>query len=103
MAATRHMIVGEGTPIYRALKLLDETLDFGFDWSRLLRGDTISVSTWIVPDGLSQPAASSTAGDRTTVWLAGGSAAGRCHEVVNSITTTGGRTHRRTLRLEIEA
>jgi len=101
MAATRHLLVGEGTPIYRAWKGLDETLDFGFDWSRLLRGDTISSSVWTVPDGLTQPSASSTSGERTTVWLAGGGAAGRIFEVRNAITTAAGRIYQRVMRVEI--
>lgn len=101
MAASRHLIVAEGLPRYSAWKGIEESLDFGFDWSRLLRGDTISTSVWTVPEGLTQPSASSIAGARTTVWLAGGGAAGRIYEVANAITTNTGRIHRRVMRIEV--
>ena len=79
----------------------DAILDYGWDWSAWLSGgDTISASSWTVPTGLTTPANSRTT-TTTTVWLSGGTA-GAQYEVINRITTTGGRTDDRTIVIQCE-
>lgn len=80
----------------------DEVLDYGFDWSAWLAGDTIATSTWtITPSG---PTSSNPTKDATstTVWLSGGTNGGQ-HTVVNRITTAGGRTAEKALTVVIQA
>ena len=80
----------------------DEVLDYVRDWAPLLLdGDTISSSTWVVPDGLTKGSDSHTA-TTATVWLSGGTA-GTDYAVVNRIVTAGGRTHKKTLTFKIRA
>lgn len=97
--ANRIMIVGPADETYQASKTPDEILDYGFDWSRILRGDTITASDWDT-DGLSQPSASSIDGGKAIVWLAGG-AAGAVHSLVNTVTTSGGRHYQRSICLRV--
>jgi|11_taG_2_1085331.scaffolds.fasta_scaffold28574_2 hypothetical protein len=90
-------------------KAPDEILDFTIQYQLsnaagdyLFRNsaDTISSSTWIVPAGITQTKAQNT-GLSTTIWLSGGSL-GNTYELVNKITTTGGRTKQRTIRVRIK-
>lgn len=74
-------------------------LDYGVDWSAWLGTDTISSSTWTVPAGLTQSAATNDT-TSTTVWLSGGTV-GQRYSVVNRIVTTGGRTDERTIRIVV--
>jgi hypothetical protein len=81
--------------------------DYACDWTRWLQeGETVTDSTWIVPDGL-------TAGDGTNgalapsheggvavVWLMGG-VDRTTYQVVNRITTSMGRTDDRTLTIYV--
>lgn len=77
----------------------DEVLDYEIDWTSRLDGDTISSSTWTVPDGLTS--SSNTNTDSTvTIWLSGGTV-GTIYRVMNEITTTGGRTMDQTVNLKI--
>ena len=77
----------------------DATLDFRVDWSVWLGEDTISMSAWIVPAGITQDSATN---DTTTatVWLSGGSV-GRSYHVVNRITTAAGRVNDQTLVIKV--
>lgn len=75
------------------------TLDYGLDWSAWLEGDTIATSTWTIPAGLTT-ADDSNDTTTTTVWLGGG-IAGTTYRVTNQITTAGGRTDERTIRITV--
>lgn len=80
----------------------DETLDYKIEWEdRLGDGDTIQVSTWIVPPGLVQNSNSLTT-DTTTVWLSGGTVS-ETYTVTNRVTTAQGRIMDQSARLQISA
>lgn len=69
----------------------DEVLDYQMDWSaRLTSGDTISISTWIVPEGITKDSDSNTT-TTATIWLSGG-VAGSQYKFTNRVVTAGGRT-----------
>lgn len=85
------------TSTYQAVKDPDAVLDYQFDWTAWLDGDTISSSSWVVPAGLTNDADVNTTAT-ATVWLSGGTA-GSAYDVVNRIVTAGGRTEDRTLRI----
>ena len=70
-------------------------LDYTLDWSRRLVGDTISSSVF-TSSGVVIDSQSNTA-TTTSVILSGDP--NMVSDVVNTITTTGGRTERRTLRV----
>lgn len=74
-------------------------LDYQFNWAEWLAEDTIAASTWTADDGLTV-ASSAFTNVLTTVWLSGG-AVGLTYAVTNHITTAGGRTDERTLRIEV--
>lgn len=78
----------------------DAVLDYTFDWTQWLAGDTISNSTWNVPAGLTSTGSASTA-TSATVWLSGGTA-GLSYEVSNRITTANGRTDDRSIIIKVE-
>ncbi len=75
-------------------------LDYSIDWSRWLDGDTIAISTWTVPDGISETEATHTA-SIATIWLSGG-IAGSEYLITNRIATASGREDERTLRIVVE-
>lgn len=78
----------------------DEILDYTIDWPEDRIGtDTISASTWIVPVGITQNSASFT-DTSTTIWLSGGTE-GERYDLVNRITTSGGRTVEQTISLKV--
>lgn len=75
-------------------------LDYRVDWSAWLpEGDTIDTSTWTVPSGINKDSESN---DTTsaTVWLSGGTA-GVNYQLVNRVTTAGGRTDDRTITISV--
>jgi len=74
-------------------------LDYGLDWSAWLDGDTIDTSTWTITTGLTKDGDDHD-GTTTTVWLSGGTA-GTSYRATNRITTTGGRTDERTIRITV--
>lgn len=75
--------------------VLDYTVDWdGDDW---LGADTISTVTWTVPAGLATASSSNTT-TTATIWLSGGTAE-QDYDVQCRITTAGGRTDERTIRL----
>lgn len=74
----------------------DATLDYEFDWAAppplgpwLPDGDTITASTWAVPEGITKASDSHT-DTTTTIWLSGGTA-GASYKLTNHITTAAGR------------
>lgn len=73
------------------LKDPDETVDYELNWAPELRdADTIASSTWIIPTGIAKD--SDTHGDSTvTIWLSDGTM-GTAYDLINRITTAGGRT-----------
>jgi len=83
---------------FRSTKDPASTLDYVFDWSEWLAGDIISTSGWVAPPDLTVENGAGKTDTTTTVWLSGG-IAGKRYEVVNQITTAGGRVSERTLSL----
>jgi hypothetical protein len=73
-------------------------LDYGFDWTSWLAGDTITTSTWTVPSGsgLSMHSAA-IAGNTTLVWLSGGTRSAKGYTVTNHIETAAGRKDDRSM------
>jgi len=83
---------------HRFVKDPDATLDYGFDWSRWLEGDTIQLaSVSVSPSGLTITRVDfSTTG--VVVWLSGG-APGSTYLVTCRIETASGRVDERSMRL----
>lgn len=79
----------------------DEVLDYVIDWSARLDTDTISTSAWTVPTGLTDTDEDHTT-TTTTLWLSSGTL-GEAYEILNRITTTGGRTMDQTVKLHIKS
>ncbi len=78
----------------------DARLDYEVDWSDWLDDDTIVDSEWLVPDGITSDADTSTT-TTATIWLLEGDA-GRSYDVVNRITTAAGRINDRTIKIKIQ-
>lgn len=96
------------TPYFQQVeKAPGDTLDYGFDWNGstaaggpwLATGDTIATSTWTPASGINTSGAA-ISGAVTSVFISGGTL-GSTYDVVNTITTTGGRTKVLTLRVKI--
>jgi hypothetical protein len=85
------------SPIVTYSKDPNAVLDYTIDWSAWLGDDQILTSTWTVPGGLSQSGVTFS-GSTTTIWLSGG-IAGTSYSVYNQITTVGGRTEKRTFKV----
>ena len=79
----------------------DDVLDYAFDWSKWLDGDTIGASSFdlVVPAGLVIDSQSNTA-SVSTVWLSGG-IDGQQGQVRCRIVTAGGRTRDATATINI--
>lgn len=77
-------------------------LDYVVDWTAwLASGETISVSTWTVPAGITQTTpAPSTNGTKDTIWLTGGTI-GTEYTITNHITTTAGRQNERSFVVSV--
>lgn len=75
----------------------DTTLDYPFAWGPDLEDDTIVTSQFLLPDGMTQVSASNT--DTTTVVFLSGPQCGRIYRCTNRITTAGGRTMDKTIRI----
>lgn len=73
--------------------------DFEFNWVAELNGDTISTSSFILPDGMTQVSASNTT-TTATVFVSGGTN-GQLYRITNRVVTAGGRTYDRTYRVLI--
>jgi hypothetical protein len=80
----------------------DEVLDYEIDWTKRLDGDTIATSVFEVAVGDAVVDSDSNTTTATTVWLSGGTLDETC-EVLNRITTAGGRTMDQTVKLKIKA
>ena len=76
-------------------------LDFKIDWSGWLGTDTIATSTWTVPTGITQSAATNTT-TAAIIWLSGGTL-DTSYDLVNHITTAGGRSDDRTITITISS
>lgn len=79
----------------------DEVLDYSIDWSGRLGADTISTSTWTVPDGITKDSDDKST-TTTTLWLSGGTE-GETYSFLNRIVTAGGRTMDQTVKLKIKS
>ncbi len=78
----------------------NEVLDYALNWTGRLTGDTIATSVWTVPAGITSN--SETVSDKQTViWLSGGSN-GTWYELLNRITTAGGRTMDQTVKIFVK-
>lgn len=77
----------------------DEVLDYDVDWTDHLDGDTISTSTWILPDSLTKISDSHT-DSFTKIWLSGG-IINTTVTLTNVIVTVGGRVLTQDIRLPI--
>lgn len=82
---------------FTATKDPSAILDYQFNWATWLGSDTIATSTWTVPAGITQSSETETT-TTATIWLSGGTD-GSDYQVVNTITTAGGRTDQRTLTI----
>jgi hypothetical protein len=81
------------------LKDPDAVLDYGWDWSAWLNGDTITASSWTVEAGITADSDTFDA-TTTTIWLSGGTV-GTSYALVNHITTAAGREDDRTLTVTL--
>lgn len=85
-------------PTYR--KDPSDVLDYGFDYSSWMdTGDSISTSTWTVPDGITKTSQSND-DDHTTIWVSGGTA-GTKYRITNKIVTDEGRTLERSFDIVV--
>jgi hypothetical protein len=75
----------------------DAVLDYQFDWSAWLAGDTIASHAVTVPTGLTL-VSSSNSSTAVTVWLSGG-VAGVSYPVTCHIVTAAGREDDRTITI----
>lgn len=76
-------------------------LDFAFDWSSLLSsGDAIVSASATASDGITIDA-DGVSGAVHTVWLSGGTH-GRSYYVWSEVTTSGGRTDRRSVTISVK-
>jgi hypothetical protein len=87
------------TPDYE--KDPDSTLDYQFNWKSELDGDVITVSEFLLPDGMTQVSASNTT-NTATIFVTGGDCGG-IYRVTNRITTDGGRTFDATIKIAVRA
>lgn len=80
----------------------DEVLDYEINWSDRLDGDTISSSTWILPDDGVEKESDTSTTTATTIWLSGGTL-GETYELTNRVVTAGGRTMDQSVRIKLKA
>jgi len=83
----------------RVLQDPSDNLDYTFDWTDWLAGDTIATSSWTAAAGLTEGVNANTT-TTATVWLSGGTA-GVSYVVTNTVTTAGGRTASRSFYVDI--
>lgn len=86
--------------LYWTSKDPDEVLDYALDWSARLAGDTIATSVWSVATGDIDIDESQTVDDRAVVWLSAGTN-GKNAILINTITTSGGRTMEESVTLPV--
>lgn len=80
-------------------KTAGEVLDYGWNWSAWLAGDTIATSTWTVTAGLTVVSQGNDSAS-SSVFVSGGTA-DAVYKLTNRITTDGGRTAERTSAIKI--
>lgn len=83
---------------YLEAKDPDEILDYEIDWAAELEsGESISTSTWTVPDGITED--SSTNSTTTTTIVLSGGTAGEEYIITNKVVTDSSpaRTHEKTM------
>ena len=89
---------------FAAIKDPDAVLDYRIDWSEVLSVnnpvDTILSSGWVVDNTLVIDSDNYT-DSQTTVWVSGGTVK-KLNNLVNTISTVGGRTHVRTIEVSIK-
>ena len=79
----------------------DAELDYAFDWSLWLEGDTISSSSWVVDSGITiVPASESFTDTITRLFLMGG-VIGQDYVLTNSIITPAGRSDDRSVEIRV--
>lgn len=78
----------------------DAKLDYKIDWSTWLDGDTITVSAWTVPEGITEEAETTNDTTSATIWLSGGTA-DTDYTLVNHITTASGREDDETIVISV--
>ncbi len=78
----------------------DEVLDYQLVWTSRLKTDTITDSEWIIPVGINLDSDSSTT-TTTTIWLSGGTL-DEVYELLNRITTAGGRVMDQSIKIAIK-
>jgi len=77
----------------------DSLIDYGVDWSNWLAdSETISISVWIVPTGLTLESESNTT-TASAIFISGG-ALGEVYTLTNRITTNHGRTEDRSMLIK---
>jgi hypothetical protein len=74
-------------------------LDFTLDWREWLGDDIITSSAWQVPAGISNAGVTFSA-STSTIWLTGG-VSGTSYSVYNTVMTLGGRTEKRTFKVNV--
>lgn len=92
-------MAASSSPVYIFTKDPSEILDYSVDWGQWLGDDTILSSSWVLPSGIANNGdvySSTTA----TIWLSGGTA-GTTYSIQNLITTTTGRTTKRTFKINV--
>lgn len=81
----------------------DENLDYGFNFTPVISGDTIQSSTWTQVQGDANLVLGTTGtnGNETFIWLSGGTN-GMTYKIVNRVTMTPStRVFDRTLQVKI--
>lgn len=92
-------MAASSNPVKTFTKDPDAILDYGINWADWLGDDTITMSTWTVPVGISRQ--TDLFNSRATViWMSGGSA-GSSYSVVNHVVTAAGRADDRTLKFNV--
>lgn len=97
---------------FPASKDPDEVKDFGVNWIPRLGTDDIVSSDWSITIGAglvidsdsfnNSDTVDGEAAKTTTVWLSGGTTVVGTYELLNRITTSGGRTYDQTVKLKVK-
>lgn len=83
-------------------KVPNAVLDYQLNWDKWLDTDeTITASTWTVSAGITMSDSANT--DRTATVILSGGTAGQPYTATNQVTTSGGRTDERTLKIRVVA
>lgn len=85
--------------LYAPDKDPDDVLDYTINYANFLDSDTISASSWLVPEGMTKVSDNFT-NTTATVWLSGGKA-GETYLITNRITTAAGRTKDKSFNLYV--